>query len=128
MHRRAEPAARAAQAATRQGRTDIIFANMRALSDEQIIGYAGHVGLDVSKFEADYNSPEVAKEVNTDFEAGKAAGVRGTPTIMVNGKKYRGPRSLDGFKPVIDAEIKRADALIEKGTPIEKVYDELCKG
>ena len=48
---------------------------------------------------------------------------RGTPTIFINGKRHAGPRSLEGFKPVVEAEIKAADDLIKAGTPLDKVYE-----
>jgi predicted DsbA family dithiol-disulfide isomerase len=132
MHKQAEPAARAMQAAKRQGKewqmADVIFANMRALSDQDILAHAEKVGLDVQKFKADFDGDEVKKEVAADVEAGKKAGVRGTPTIFINGVRYQGERTLDAMKPTIDAEIKKADDLIKSGTPLEKVYDSLAGG
>jgi predicted DsbA family dithiol-disulfide isomerase len=131
MHPDAGPAAKAMQAAKRQGKAwemaDVLFANYRKLKPDDITGYAGEVGLDVEKFKVDFASAEVGKEVAGDTKAASQAGVRGTPTILVNGLKHRGPRTLEGFKPVIDGEIKKADELIKKGTPIEKVYEALVK-
>ncbi len=63
------------------------------------------------------------------MKAAQASGqVRGTPTILVNGAKYAGPRTPEGFKSTVDAEIKKADALLKKGVKIEQVYEKLCKG
>lgn len=108
---------------------DIIFKNMRALSDEQLEGYAKEIGLDVEQWKTDFASDAIKKEVADDLNAGRASGqVRGTPSIFVNGAKYAGPRTLDGFKPVIDGEIKKADALMKKGATIEQVYEKLSKG
>ena len=53
--------------------------------------------------------------------------MRGTPTIFINGKRHNGPRSLEGFKPVVDAEIKAADELIKAGTSLDKVYETRSK-
>lgn len=131
MHKEAEPAARAMQAAHRQGKgwemNEKIFANMRALQPDNLSKYAEEVGLDLGKFKTDFESAEVKDEVAKDAAAGKAAGVRGTPSIFVNGKRYQGDRSLAGFKPVIDDEIKAADALVAGGTPLEKVYETRSK-
>jgi predicted DsbA family dithiol-disulfide isomerase len=132
MHPQAPAAARAMQAAHRQGKAwemeEKLFENMRQLADEQIEGYAGEVGLDLEKFKSDFASDAVKKEVDDDLEAGRKAGVRGTPSIYINGMRYQGERSLDGFKVVIDEELKKADALIAKGTSIDKVYETLSKG
>lgn len=131
MHKEAEPAARAMQAADRQGKAfemaDKIFANMKALSADDLAKYAGEVGLDVDKFKADWASQEVKDEVANDVKAGQSAGIRGTPSLFINGKRFQGQRTLDGFRPVIDAEIKAADELIKGGTPLEKVYETRAK-
>ena len=110
--------------------TDIIFKNMRGgLADDALEGFAKELGLDVDQWKSDFASDAIAKEVQTDLAAAKGSGqVRGTPSIFVNGQKYGGQRSLEGFKPVIEAEIKKADALMEKGVSIDKVYEKLCKG
>jgi len=132
MHPDAEGAARAVQAAKKQGKewalTDKLFENMRALKPADLEGYVGAVGLDVTKYKADFESPEIKKQVADDTEAGKTAGVRGTPSIYVNGRKFQGQRTLEGFKPTIDEEIKKADKLIQAGTPLEKVYEKLSRG
>jgi predicted DsbA family dithiol-disulfide isomerase len=130
-HKNAEPAARAMQAAHRQGKghemAEKIFANMKALSADDLAKYAEDLGLDVGRFKTDWESQEVKDEVAKDLKAGQAAGVRGTPTIFVNGKRYQGPRSVDGFKSLIDEEIKAADELIKGGTPLDKVYETRAK-
>jgi hypothetical protein len=53
--------------------------------------------------------------------------VRGTPTIFVNGKRFNANRTLEGFKPIVEDEIKAADELIKAGTPLEKVYETRAK-
>jgi predicted DsbA family dithiol-disulfide isomerase len=132
MHPDAEGASRAVQAAKKQGKewqlTDKLFENMRALKPADLEGYASGIGLDMTKYKADFENPEIKKQVADDTAAGKAAGVRGTPSIYVNGRRFQGARTLDGFKPVIEEEIKKADKLIQAGTPLDKVYEKLSKG
>ena len=132
MHADAEGASRAVKAAKKQNKEwaliDKIFENMRALKPADLEGYVSGVGIDVTKWKADFESPEIKKQVQDDVDAGKGAGVRGTPSIYVNGKRYSGQRTLEGFKPTIDEEIKKADKLIAAGTPLDKVYEKLCKG
>lgn len=104
---------------------DIVFKNMRALSNENLEEYAGEIGLDVAKWKKDFESDAIKKQVADDLAAGRKAGVRGTPSIYVNGRKFQGPRNFEGFKSAIDAEIKKADALIKGGTKLEDVYQKL---
>ena len=42
-----------------------------------------------------------AAQVTKDMQHGRSAGVRGTPTIFVNGRKYQGRRSVQGFERVL---------------------------
>ncbi len=109
--------------------TDIIFKNYRALSDEQLEGYANEIGLDIEKWKADFVSEAVKKEIQTDMAAARASGaVRGTPTILINGSKFTGKRDVNGFKAAVDAELKVVDGLMKKGVKLEQVYEKRCKG
>jgi len=86
-------AAQAALAAGQQGK----FKEMHALlfqkapmhARDAVMGYAKELGLDVAKFEADYNA--AAAQVEKDRAQGEAAGVESTPTLFFNDRKYEGP-------------------------------------
>lgn len=105
IHPQAMAAAQAAVAAQKQGKFwemhEILFKNQRALQDDKLVEYAKQLGLDVDKFKADMKSEEVQKQVRDDMRLARTAGVRGTPTIFVNGKLLRN-RSSEGFKEMID--------------------------
>jgi protein-disulfide isomerase len=109
IHPNAMPASKAALAAGKQGKYwemhKVLFQNSRALGPEQLKQYAQQVGLDVAKWEADMNSPEIAEQVNAEMREAQAAEVRGTPSIFVNGKRLMN-RSKDGFKVMIDEALK----------------------
>ena len=109
MHPNAMPAAKAAAAAGKQGKFwemhDTLFQNNRELGFEKLKEYAGKIGLDVARWEKDYNAPEVEQEIKKDMADGQAADVTGTPTFFVNGKRATG-RSFDMFKDMIDGVLK----------------------
>jgi predicted DsbA family dithiol-disulfide isomerase len=94
-HTRAVPAARAAEAAARQGKfwemTDLLFTRQRALEDSDLEKYAEQIGLDMERFRADYASPAVAAAVDNDRAEGEKVNVEGTPTVYVNGRKLEEP-------------------------------------
>ena len=54
-------------------------------------------------------------------------GARGTPNFFINGRKVTGARPFPAFKTIIDEEVKKAEALLKKGTPKAKIYAELTK-
>ena len=109
MHPNALPSSKAAVAAGKQGKFwemhDIIFKNNRELSYDKLKEYAGQIGLDVARWEKDYNSPDVQQAIDKELADGRAADVQGTPTFFVNGKRVAN-RSLEGFKQMIDDALK----------------------
>jgi hypothetical protein len=94
-HERALPAARAAEAAARQGKFwemhDMLFEHQHDLEDADLLRYAGVVGLDVERFKADLDGSDVKDAVEADRKEGEKLNVQGTPTIYVNGRLLREP-------------------------------------
>jgi protein-disulfide isomerase len=110
IHANAEPAARAAEAAGKQGKFwemhDMIFEHQRDWSDSRdafgiFSSYAFSLGLDTARFTNDFNSLEGQEKIQRDYEGGFRAGVAGTPTFFLNGTKIQNPRSYDEFKDII---------------------------
>ncbi len=66
---------------------------------------------------------EMVAEIQNDINDAAKFGVNGTPSIFVNGKLYRGGRTIEGFKQAFDNEIKANESL--KGKP--DVYAEIVK-
>lgn len=107
-HSLAKPAAVAAWAAGQQGKFwemhDLIFANYSKLSDAKFKEFAQQLGLNMAQFDKDLLNPDADTLIQADVENGASAGVRGTPTLFVNGRRLNN-RSLDGFKQIIDSEL-----------------------
>ena len=109
MHNNAANASRAALAAGKQGKFwemhDAIFENQRALDLDSLKKYAGKIGIDVAKFEADMASPDVKQQIDEEYKLGQASGVRGTPTLFLNGKQVT-DRSPEGLKKAVAEALK----------------------
>lgn len=109
-HRFARHAARAALAANEQGRFwefhQKLFLNHRVLNEQKIKEIAGEVNLNLRSFEQDRKSSIINQLIDRDIEEGKRMGVRGTPTVFINGKKLK-RRSFRDFKQAIAAELKK---------------------
>ena len=109
-HKFACPAAIAALAANQQGKFwelhDQLYENYNRLSEQKIREIAQQVGLDMEKFDKDMKDPELKALVERDFQEGARAGVRGIPTIFVNGRMLRN-RSFQGFQAAIEKELAR---------------------
>lgn len=108
FHKFADPSARAALAAFKQGKFwefhDELF-DAEKLSNELINNIAVKLKLDIAQFNKDMNSPEIKQMISKDLLDARKAGVTGTPTIFVNGKKLKN-RSPEGFQAMIDQELK----------------------
>jgi len=109
IHPNADAAARAAIAASRQGKFwemhDELYKNQRNLAPETINGIAEKIGLDMKKFAADQTSDDVKRQVDDELALGQKSDVRGTPSFFVNGKIAQS-RTLEGLKTQIDSELK----------------------
>lgn len=108
IHNQAYPAARAAVAATRQGKFEeyaaLVFENAKSLNDEALISFAEDLGLDVEQFNADRNSDEVAWQAYRARELFKKNGWKvSTPTLVINGELYTGDRSAEALAAAIEA-------------------------
>lgn len=110
FHEMAEPAARAALAANEQGKFwefhDKLF-TVEQLKPEAITTVATSLGLDMARFNTDMQSPMIRQKLNKDMLDAQKAGVTGTPTLYINGRKLK-QRSLAGFQTLIDEELKKS--------------------
>lgn len=84
---------------------DLIMANQKALSDEDLKKYATQVGLDMDAFTACLASGKPAADVQTDFSQGQKSGVSGTPAFFINGRFLSGAQPFEQFKAIIDEEL-----------------------
>lgn len=110
VHEHAEQAAHAAEAAGAQGRFwamhDLLFAHQDELEFEDLVGYAGDLGLDVERFTRDLDDEPLAARVREDVASAEASGARGTPTFFVGDRRHVGPydsatlaRELEATRP-----------------------------
>lgn len=109
-HPRALPAARAAEAAGRQGRFwqmhEAIFTGPIQPSDEQLHDYAGQIGLDIQRFTDDFADRQLEREILRRRMQGLRSGVNGTPTFFINGDRYRGEVSLEALTEAVESAAK----------------------
>ncbi len=116
-HQYSEKAARASVAADRQGKFwefhDKLFDNYKDLNDVKIYEIIRDLELDRERFEKDWKNPAVDAKVEADQREGQKIGVRGTPTVFVNGRRLR-KRSIESFSALIDDELRKRAAVREK--------------
>jgi protein-disulfide isomerase len=114
MHKHGGDAARAAEAASLQGKFwgmhGLLYANQAMWSDVPdarpiFARFAQDLHLDVARFERDYSSAEVSRRISADVALGKKLGIENTPTIFVNKKRMNPPYRIEHLHEMIDAAL-----------------------
>jgi protein-disulfide isomerase len=116
FHDAARPSALAAECADEQGKFweyhDAMFFEQNkqgsgtiSYGAAELKQWARQVGLNGGQFDQCLDSEKYGDEVDADFEAGKSAGVSGTPSFFVNGKILVGAQPFSTFPQAIEAEL-----------------------
>jgi Na+/H+ antiporter NhaA len=102
VHEHAQLAAEAAEAAEAQGKFwemhDVLFAHQDALDFDDLLTYAGDLGLDMDQFTDDLRSERHAPRVERDMNSADESGVTGTPTFFINGRRHYGAYDLNALR------------------------------
>ena len=109
-HKFAYKGAMAALAAAKQGKFwefhSQLLENYKQLNDEKITEIAGTVGLNIEQFNIDLESGDSRKLIQEDIQNGKEIGVRGTPSVFLNGKRIDN-KDLGKLTDLIKRELKK---------------------
>ena len=71
-----------------------LLKNHNQISDEKILEIATGMGLNMDLFNKDRQSASSRRLIQEDVENGRKIGVRGTPSVFMNGKRVRNPGQL----------------------------------
>jgi protein-disulfide isomerase len=118
IHKHAQMAAEAAEAAAAQGRFwemhDLLFQNQDSLERKHLLQYAEQLKLDVDRFRRELKQESYVERVRQDFIAGVQNGVSGTPGLFLNG--VRQPAVFD--QPALIAILQAAPSAAESGSAL----------
>jgi protein-disulfide isomerase len=114
LHPWAETAAIGARCAFKQSPDsfwkihDLIFDNQDTISAsniyDELVAFAGQVGLDTDSFKVCLSSPEAKQAVEANHADGVALNVNSTPTLFINGRTLAGG-DLNTIEQFIDFEL-----------------------
>ena len=115
-HPGAEFAARAAEAAGRQGKFwemhDALYARQPPLTQEHVLEAASSIGLDMDALHArPRRATPCGSRVDEDLADGRRNGVTATPTIFIDGQRYDGAwdfySMLEALERPVGARVQR---------------------
>ncbi len=109
-HPGAELAARAVEAAGRQGELwgmhDRVLEHDGELDRDVLAGWARELGVDPDRFERDLEAESTAARVEEDVDSGVRSGVNGTPTFFVDGVRHDGGWSREELTGALRAALE----------------------
>ena len=109
IHRHSFQAAEAAEAAGAQDRFwemhDMLFEHQSRLDTQDLLAYAGALGLELEPFAEDLAEHRHAARVREDFLSGVRSGVNGTPTFFVNGVRHDGGYDLASMLEAVQLQL-----------------------
>ena len=100
IHKNADQAAWAAQAAGNQGLfweyIDVLYENPEEYQEGDFVRYADLFGMDLEKLRQDYNDEGIRQQVQKDVGYSNRIGINATPTFFLNGRQLEltGPEDL----------------------------------
>ena len=113
FHPQAALAHEAAVTAARQGHfwefAAFCLDHQDSLREQDLIAYAGRLGLDEANFAETLQQHRYSARVDADLEVGLQRGIRGSPTVLVNGRKIDGVPSLETLTEYVEAELASHD-------------------
>jgi protein-disulfide isomerase len=134
FHNRAKPCANLGRFAYKQKGDkgfweahDAMFASAPKLEDDDLKAVADKLGLDWGGVKAAIDGNKFGDKIEQSMEVANDFQARGTPHFFINGVRLSGAQPFDKFKSVIDEQLAKAKALLAKGTPRAKIYEEITK-
>ena len=85
----------------------ILLAHQNALQAQDLVDYAGQIGLDTQKFYSDITARTYRAQVEKDVAQARDSGVNGVPVFFINGERVDGVQSLSSFTAILDEQIQR---------------------
>lgn len=105
IHPHAFRAAEAANCASDQGKFwamhDKLYQNADRLTELDLKLYALEIGLNISTFNECFDSRKYKDEIEQDRADGIAAGVEGTPTFFINGRRVPGAIPMEVWEQIL---------------------------
>lgn len=105
-------AAKAALAAAKQNKYyalhNLLFSANGPLTQDKIMAFAKKAGLNIPELKKDMDSPEIAKQIQSNFQLAQSLKVMGTPTFVIANKAQDKFRFIPGATSMnnLQAQIK----------------------
>jgi protein-disulfide isomerase len=114
VHPHAHLAAQAAEVAAEQGAfwpmRELLLDHQGELRWSDLVRYAEQLGLDLERFEQDLQRGVGLTRIDEDVDSADVAGVAGTPTFFINGRRHHGAYDISALAAAVRIARARARA------------------
>lgn len=128
FHKRAKPAARAATAVHALAGNEafwrfvaLALADQHSLTEDNFVSWAGVAGIGRAEFLHGFESAATLHSVEEDLRRAERAGVKGTPSFLINGRSLTGAQPVSEFDALIEQELIEAAKLVAAGEQASNV-------
>lgn len=80
-----------------------IFDNQTSIDPTRLLAWSKEAGLTDQQINDCKASKDILNKIQDDIKQANGAGLQGTPTIFINGKKYNGPVDFETLRSVVQA-------------------------
>lgn len=87
---------------------DLLFENQGSIDRAALTTFAEQLGLNLETFDACVDNQTHIDELRNDLAAAQNAGLTGTPTFFINGRRVQGAQPYEIFAAIIDEELAKA--------------------
>lgn len=104
---------------------DKLFESQPKLEDADLEKVSKDLGLSWDKVKDAIENDKYDEAIEEDMTLSQRVQASGTPHFFINGRRLVGAQPEEGFTKIIDEEIKKAEALLQKGTKPDQIYEAL---
>ena len=103
---------------------DLTFRRQALMDDDALREWAGAAGADPKAIEEGLAKKVWAEKIDRDIALAQKLNVTATPAAFINGVVIVGAQPFAQFEEIVNDELAKARAALERGTPRERVYAE----
>ena len=104
-----------------------LFESQPKLEDTDLEAIAGKIGVPWDAVKSAIEANKYMDKIDASVELASDFQARGTPHFFVNGVRLSGAQPFEKFKAAIDEQLTKAKAVVARGVPRAKVYEEITK-
>jgi protein-disulfide isomerase len=126
-HSGAQIAAEAGLEAMAQGKfaefKDKIFSNQKSINTKNILKWGGEIGMNIPRLKKALRNRTYQKKVNKQKKIARSIGIRGTPTVIINGRQLTVRGSFSEIEINMKNMVREEIGIIKKrNIPRSKAY------